>query len=188
MRVELNPTRSPSYGIGLEDVRAALAAANANRPKGAIDGGERGAGRSSTNDQLRTADEYRPLIVAYRNGAPVRLADVAEVERLGRGPAHRGLANGKPPVLVIIYRQPGANIIETVDRVRGAAARAAGARSRRRSTCTVVLDRTTTIRASLHDVEHTLLISIVLVVLVVFAVPAQTCAPTLIPASRCRCR
>ena len=107
----------------------------------------------------------------------MRLSDVAEVIDSVENLRNAGLANGKPAVLVILYRQPGANIIETVDRVQGAAAAAAGVDARRRSTSTVAIDRTTTIRASLHDVERTLLIAIGLVILVVFAVPAQRCAP-----------
>ena len=126
VRVELNPDALYKYGIGLEDVRAALASANANSPKGAIEVGDRHY-QIYDNDQATTADEYKPLIVAYRNGAPVRLTDVGEVIDGVENLRNAGLANGKPSVLVIIYRSPGANIIETVDRIYGAAAGAAGA-------------------------------------------------------------
>ena len=102
-------------------MRAALAAANANSPKGALEDGDRRY-QIYANDQARTADEYRPLIIAWRNGAPVRLSDVAEVIDSAENIRNEGLANGKRSVLVIIYLQPDANIIETVDRGEGAAA------------------------------------------------------------------
>ena len=117
MRVELNPQALFKYGIGLEDVRAALASANAHSPKGAIEDGDRRF-QIYTNDQANHAADYRPLVIAYRNGAPVRLSDVAEVEESVENLRNLGLANGKPAVLVILYRQPGANIIDTVDRVK----------------------------------------------------------------------
>ena len=166
VRVELNPTVLNGYGIGLDEVRAALGAANANRPKGQLADRDV-AWTISATDQLLKADEYRPLIVTYRRGAPVRLADVGEVVDSTEDVRTNGLANGKPGVLVIIFRQPGANIIATVDRVKmllpQLRASIAGAID-----LNVVMDRTTTIRASIRDVEITLLIAIVLVVLVVF--------------------
>ena len=116
VRVELNPDALYKYGIGLEDVRAALASANAHSPKGAIEVGDRHY-QIYNNDQATTSDEYKPLIIAYRNGAPVRLTDVGEVVDWVENLRNAGLANGKPSVLVIIYRSPGANIIATVDRV-----------------------------------------------------------------------
>ena len=122
----------------------------------------------STNDQLMKADAVPNLIVAYRNGAPVRLSDVATVSDSYSNIYNAGSFNGKPSVLVVIFRQPGANIIATVDRVIGASAVSAGLDSRRPSSWTVGLDRTITIRASVDDVERTLLISVILVVLVVF--------------------
>jgi multidrug efflux pump len=166
VRVELNPSALFKYGIGLEDVRAALAAANANTPKGSIDvGGERY--QIYTNDQASKAAEYRGLVVAYRNGAAVRLEDVAEVLDSVENVRNLGLANGQPAVLVILYRQPGANIIETVDRVVSLIP------SLKASIPTdiamkVAMDRTTTIRASLAAVQRTLAIAIALVILVVF--------------------
>ena len=121
----------------------------------------------AANDQLLKADDYRGLIVTYRNGAPVRLTDVADVQDSVEDLRNAGLANGKPAVLVILYRQPAANIIETVDRVREVLPQLQASIPSAMN-LSVVLDRTTTIRASLHDVEITLLIAIGLVILVVF--------------------
>ena len=166
VRVELNPEALNKYGIGVEDVRAALAAANANRPKGALEDGDRH-WQIAANDQARTAAEYVPLIVAYRNGAAVRLTDVAEVVDSVQDLRNAGMANGKPSVLVIINRQPNANIIATVDRVT-ALLPSLRASIPGTITLTLTMDRTTTIRASLRDVERSLLISIALVILVVF--------------------
>ncbi len=166
VRVELNPSALFKYGIGLEDVRAALASANANTPKGSIDvSGQRY--QIYTNDQASRAAEYRPLIIAYRNGAAVRLADVADIQDSVENVRNLGLANGQPAVLVILYRQPGANIIATVDRVK-ALLPALRVSIPNDIDLKVAIDRTTTIRASLHDVERTLLIAVSLVVLVVF--------------------
>ncbi len=166
VRVEINPHALFKYGIGLEDVRAALSAANANTPKGAIeDNGRRF--QIYTNDQARLAEQYRSLVIAYRNGAAVRLTDVAEVVDSVEDLRNLGLANGEPAVLVIVTRQPGANIIDTVERVKEllpelkASIPAA-------IELAIPMDRTTTIRASLRDVERTLVISVSLVILVVF--------------------
>ena len=117
VRVELNPTALFKYGIGLEDVRAALASANAHAPKGSIEGNETHY-QIYDNDQGSEASQYRSLLIAYRNGAPVRLSDVGEVVDSVENIRNAGLANGKPAVLVILYRQPGANIIDTIDRVK----------------------------------------------------------------------
>ena len=166
VRVELNPSALFKYGIGLEDVRAALAAANANTPKGSVDiGGQRF--QIYTNDQANHASEYRGLVIAYRNGSAVRLSDVAEVLDSVENVRNLGLSNGKPAVLVILFRQPNANIIDTVDRVK-ALIPALKASIPTDIDVIVANDRTTTIRASLHDVERTLLVAIALVVLVVF--------------------
>ena len=166
VRVELNPNALARYGIGLEDVRAVLANANVNRPKGQLHGPER-AWELRTSDQLRFAEEYRPLLVAWRNGAAVRLSDVAEVVDAVEDLRSIGLANGSPAALLIVFRQPGANIIETVDRIREASPELK-ALLPADVTMTPVLDQTTTIRASVADVEHALMVSVGLVVLVVF--------------------
>ena len=166
VRAELNPTALFKYGIGLEDVRAALAAANANSPKGSIEDGERHF-QIYTNDQATKAAQYRGLVIAYRNGAAVRLSDIAEVDDSVEDLRNQGLANGKPSVLVIMYRQPGANIIDTVDRVT-ALIPLLKASIPSDIEITSVSDRTTTIRASLKDVESTLVLSVFLVCAVVF--------------------
>jgi multidrug efflux pump len=166
VRVELNPLALSKYGIGLEDVRAALAAANAYSPKGAIEDGDRRL-QIYTNDKASRADDYRPLVIAYRDGAPVRLTDVAEVEDSVENARAIGLANGKPAVGVIIRRQPGANIIDTLERVKAVLPQLE-ASIPRAIDVELILDRTITIHSSLHEVERTLVIAICLVVLVVF--------------------
>ena len=167
VRVELNPSALYKYGIALEDVRAALAAANANRPKGLVEAGDR-QWWIYANDQAKKATEYRPLIVAYRNGAPVRLADVAEVIDSVQDIRNAGSANGKPSVVLQVNREPNANIIETVERVQ-ALLPFLRASIPSAMDLQVTLERTTTIRASLREVQRTLLIAVVLVILVVFA-------------------
>jgi multidrug efflux pump len=167
VRVELNPMPLFKYGIGLEDVRAALASANAHSPKGSIDDSGRHF-QIYTNDQANKADDYRPLVIAYRNGAAVRLTDVASVEDGPENLRNAGLANGKPAVLVILYIQPGGNIISTIDRVNAVLPQLRASLASDID-LNVAMDRSTTIRASLHDVEVTLVIAIGLVILVVFA-------------------
>jgi multidrug efflux pump len=166
VRVELNPSAMFKYGIGLEDVRAALASANANAPKGALEIDDRHL-QIYTNDQASKAEQYRPLVVAYRNGRAVRLTDVGDVEDSVENLRNMGLANGKPSVLVILFRQPGANIIDTVDRVV-AVLPELRASIPAAINLDVAMDRSPTIRGSLHDVEKTLLISLGLVILVVY--------------------
>lgn len=166
VRVEVNPTVLNHFGLGLEDVRTRLATANANRPKGQIADGER-AWSLSTTDQLLQADEYRPLIVAYRNGAPVRLGDVASVTDSFEDLRAFGLFNARPSITIIIYRQPNANIIDTVDRIHAMLPQLK-AQIPADIQLDVSLDRTGTIRASVHDVEMAILISVGLVILVVF--------------------
>ncbi len=178
VRVELNPLALFKYGIGLEDVRAALASANAHSPKGMIEDGERRF-QIYTNDQANHAVDYRPLVIAYRDGSPVRLTDVAEVRDSVENLRNQGLANGKPAVLVFLYKQPNANIIDTVDRVKAILPQLE-ASIPSAINVEMTLDRTITIRTSLHDVERTLIIAIVLVVLVVFAFLRNVRA-TLIP-------
>jgi len=166
VRVELNPLALFKYGIGLEDVRAALASANAHSPKGMIEDGDRRF-QIYTNDQANYANDYRPLVIAYRNGAPVQLTDVAEVRDSVENLRNLGLADGKPAVLVVVRRKPGANIIETVDRVKALLPQLE-ASIPSAIKVELNLDRTTTIRRSLHEVERTLVIAICLVMLVVF--------------------
>jgi multidrug efflux pump len=167
VRVEINPTALNKYRIGLESVRAALAAANANSPKGALEVGDRRF-QIYANDQARTAAEYRPLIIAWRNGAPVRLEDVAEVIDATENIRNEGQANGKRSVLVIIYLQPNANVIESVDEIRALLPELQAALPNDVD-LQMVADRTVTIRASLKEVETALIVSIILVVLVTFA-------------------
>jgi multidrug efflux pump len=178
VRVDLNPNALNKYGIGLEDVRSQLSAANANRAKGHLTDGDK-TWEISANDQLLKADQYRGLVVTYRNGAAVQLSDVADVQDSVEDLRNAGLTNGKPAVLIIIYRQPAANMIETVDRLRDTIPQLQ-ASIPAEMTLSVVLDRTTTIRASLRDVEITLMIAIALVILVVFVFLRELRA-TLIP-------
>jgi multidrug efflux pump len=166
VRVEANPTALSQYGISLEQVRTALANANANTPKGAL-ADQNSAWTITATDQIKQADEYRPLIVAYNNGSPVRLSDVSTVRDAVADIRTAGLADGQPAVLIIIFRQPGANIIDTVDRLYKEIPTLQASISPSIH-IGVVMDRTTTIRASVTDVEKTLLVSIALVVMVVF--------------------
>jgi multidrug efflux pump len=178
VRAEVNPTLLNKLGIGLDTVRTALNAANANRPKGQVSNRTTSYSFSAT-DQLFTADQYRPLIVAYSNGAAVRLGDVADVEDSVSDRRNIGLANGKPSVLIIVFRQPGANIIETVDRVRALMPFLQSSISPAIN-LTIAMDRTVTVRASVKDIETTLIISVILVILVVFAF-LRTVRATIIP-------
>ncbi len=166
VRVDLNPLALSKYGISLEDVRSVLAATNVNRPKGQLAFGDK-AWEIRTNDQLNKAEQYLPLVVAYRSGAAVRLGDVANVEDSVEDLRAAGFVNGKPAVMVIVFRQPGANIIETVDNVRALLPQLEAALPGAVS-LSIVLDRSPSIRGSLHDVEWTLMASGVLVILVVF--------------------
>ena len=179
VRVELNPQALFKYGIGLEDVRAALASANANSPKGAIEGDGLHY-QLYTNDQSSHAADYKPLVVAYRNGAAVRLSDVADVQDSVENLRNAGLADGKPSVLVILFRQPGANIIDTVDSVKAAIPQLMAAMPHDVDLL-IANDRTTTIRASLKVTETTLLIAVGLVTLVVFLF-LRSARATMIPA------
>jgi multidrug efflux pump len=166
VRVELNPSQMSNLGVSLEDVRTVLAAANANRPKGELADDSQTWGLSTT-DQLLKADDYRPLIVRYSNGSAVQLSDIAWVRDSVENVRAAGMVDGKPAVLIIVFRQPGANIIDTVDRVYAALPQLRASISPAIN-LSVVMDRTTTIRASVHDVEFTMLISIALVIMVVF--------------------
>src|SRR5215467_9775962 len=167
VRAEVNPTLLNKLGVGVEQVRAALGAANANRPKGEFAGAVN-AWQITANDQIFKAEDYKKIIVARNTtGGVVRLQDVADVQDSVEDIRNTGVANGQPAVLMIVFRQPGANIIQAVDHVKELlpelqASIPAGIK------LDVALDRTTTIRASVADIQITLVISIVLVVLVVF--------------------
>jgi multidrug efflux pump len=166
VRVGLNPDALARQGLGTEEIRAAIVAANANRPKGSIDDGER-TWQIGANDQARSAADYTALIVGYRNGNPIRLGDIARVEDSVQDVRNAGLSNGRPAVLLVVNRQPNANIIDTVDRIYALLPllRASIPDSIRLE---IVLDRTPTIRASLREVWHSLLIAIGLVICVTF--------------------
>ena len=166
VRVDVNPTQLNSYGLGMQDVASMLSQQNANSPKGQITD-EATSADVTTNDQLLRAADYMPLVVGYHNGAAVKLSDIAQVYDSTENIRAAGYVNGKPSVLIIIYRQPGANIIETVDRIRAAIPSLRASVPSAIDT-EIVLDRTQTIRASVHDVERSLMISISLVILVVF--------------------
>jgi multidrug efflux pump len=166
VRVQINPTALTKFDIGWEQILATLNAANANRPKGQLSDGQH-TWQLATTDQLFKAAEYRPLIVAFKNGAPIRLSDLGKVEDSLEDRRNFGLANGKPAVLIEMRKQPSANIIETVDRVK-ALLPLLKASIPPTMNLSIVQDRTTAIRASIQDIERTIIISIGLVVLVVF--------------------
>jgi multidrug efflux pump len=166
VRVELNPALLNSYGISPEQVRLSIAASNANRPKGSVEAGDKH-WQIYANDQATKASDYIPLIVSYRNGTAVRLADLGEVVDSVQDLRNAGLYNGKPSVLLIISKQPGANVIETVDRVKAILPQLQ-ASIPAAINLQIATDRTPSIRASLTEVERTLMISIGLVILVVF--------------------
>src|SRR5271170_5312498 len=178
VRVEVNPNKLFSQGLTMQNLQSTLSLQNADQPKGQISDGIHTADIIA-NDQISHAEEYRPLIVGYNHGKAVRLADVADVNDATSNVRSAGYLDGKPATLLIIYRQPGANIIETVDRIYAElpsikASIPAGIDT------TVAIDRTLTIRASVRDVERTLMISVVLVVFVVF-VFLRNARATLIP-------
>ena len=179
VRVDVNPTQLNATGLVLEDVRNMLSQQNAHIATGQLSN-DTTTSDISTNDQLLKAAEYRPLIVGYNNGAAIRLSDIANVQDSVENLRSAGLSNGKPCALVIVFRQPGANIIDTVDGVRAALPQLK-ASIQSAIDLTVVTDQTTTIRASVRDVERTLIISIGLVIMVVFVFLRNPRA-TLIPA------
>jgi multidrug efflux pump len=166
VRVELNPALLNSYGISPEQVRLSIVTSNANRPKGSVEAGDKH-WQIYANDQAKKASDYIPLIVSYRNGAGVRLADLGEVVDSIQDLRNSGLYNGKPSVLLIISKQPGANVIETVDRVKAILPQLQ-ASIPAAINLKIASDRTPSIRSSLTEVERTLMISIALVILVVF--------------------
>jgi multidrug efflux pump len=179
VRVELDPNALFHYGIGLEGIRAALASANANSPKGAIEAGERRY-QLYANDQGRKASDYQDIVVAYRNGAGVRLRDVGQVVDGVEDRRNLGLVNGQRGVLLIVYKQPGGNVVETIDRLKDALPQLKAALPGD-TELIVTGDRSLTIRASLAEAERTLLISVGLVILVVFGF-LRSARATLIPA------
>jgi multidrug efflux pump len=178
VRVDLVPQALYKYGIGLEDVRAALASANAHSPKGGIDVGDRRY-QIYANDQANKAGDYKSLVIAYRNGAAVQLSDVGEITDSVENLRNAGLANGKPAVLIILYRQPNANIISTVDLVKALMPQLRASVSPAID-IDLAVDRSTTIRTSLHDVERTLVLAVLLVIAVVFLF-LRNARATLIP-------
>ncbi len=166
VRVELNPDALNHYGVALEDVRTALANANANRPKGFIEGGDK-QWEVGTTDQAKKAVDYKSLVVVWRNGLPVTIENIGTVVDSVEDLRNAGMANGKPSILIIVFKQPDANIIETVDRIKAMLPQLK-ASIPAAIDMTIQLDKTTTIRASLRDVERTLCISVALVIMVVF--------------------
>ncbi|MBN8765148.1 MAG: multidrug transporter subunit MdtC [Thiobacillus sp. SCN 64-317] len=166
VRVELNPTALNHSGLSLDKVRAAIVASNAYRPLGTLEDGGRH-WQLGSSDQGRTAADFKPLILSYVNGAPLRLQDVADVHDSVQDVRHFGAANSRPAVLLILYRQPGANIIQTVDSVRALLPRLRAVIPAAID-LDVVMDRTPTIRGSLREVQRTLAIAVGLVILVVF--------------------
>jgi multidrug efflux pump len=179
VRVEVNPTKLAGYGMTMADVQSVVSLQNSNLAKGQITNGDISADIVA-NDQISHAEDYKPIIIGYNNGSAVRLSDVADVIDSTQNVRAGGYLNGKRAVVLIIFRQPGANIIDTVDRLRAALPSVEASIPKGIDT-TIVLDRTTTIRASVSDVERTLILSIVLVIVVVF-VFLRNGRATLIPA------
>lgn len=178
VRVNVDPAALAAKGLSLSDVAAMLTETTVNRPKGRLEAGDRSF-EVETNDQLHEAWEYQPLILAYKNGAPVRLTDVATVTPSVEDTRTAGLVGGKPAVMIIVFRQPGANIIETVDNVKSTVPQLLAALPADVG-ISVEMDRSPPIRASLADVERTLLLSCLLVILVVFVFLGSlraTCIP-----------
>ena len=179
VRVELNPTALNKYGISLEDVRTMLSTTNVNRPKGQFENRFR-TWAIKSNDQLSGADQYRPLVLAYRSGAAIHLSDVADVEDSVEDLRTFGVVNTKPAIMLVVYREPGANIIDTVDRIKSMMPQLQASISRGIN-MQIILDRTPPILASLKNVKESLLISAILVILVVFAF-LRNVRSTLVPA------
>src|SRR5262252_496136 len=153
VRIQINPTALTKYDIGWEQISQTLTAANANRPKGNLSD-DRHTWQLATTDQLFTTDQYRPLIVAYKNGSPIRLSDIATVEDSLEDRRNIGMVNGKPAITIQVFKQPTANIIDTVDRVYQLLP-LLRASIPPTINLQVILDRTTTIRASIDDIEYT---------------------------------
>ena len=166
VRVRANPKALAAYGLGLEDLRTAIGNANVNQAKGSFDGPTR-ASTIDANDQLRSAEDYRALVIAYKNGAPIRLTDVADVIDGAENMHLAAWANTSPAIIVNVQRQPGANVIEVVDRVKELLP-ALQATLPAAVEVTLLTDRTVTIRASVHDVQFELMLAVALVVMVIF--------------------
>jgi multidrug efflux pump len=178
VRVHANPTALAAYGLTLEDLRTAIATANVNQAKGSFDG-PRLSYIVGANDQLFTSREYQSLIVAYRNGAPVRLSDVAEAIDDAENVKQAAWMNGTPAVVVNIQRQPGANVIEVVDQIKKVLPQLQGTLPPA-AKVSILTDRTATIRASVHDVQFEMMLAVALVVLVMF-IFLRNMAATIIP-------
>ena len=166
VRIQANPATLSAYGLSLEDVRTAIANANVNQPKGMFDGATRSA-TIDANDKLRSASQYKALIIAYRDGRPISLADVADTTDAAENVHLAAWANGEAAVVVNIQRQPNSNVIEVVDRIKNLLPQLQESLPSDVSV-EVLTDRTTTIRASVNDVQHELMLALVLVVLVIF--------------------
>ena len=180
VRIQANPTSLAAYGLTLEDLRIAVSLANVNQPKGAFDGPRRASIIGAT-DQLLSSKEYRPLIVAYRNGAPVHLSEVADVIDDVENVRQAAWMNTTPAVIVNIQRQPGANVIEVVDRIKKLLPQLQSALPSSIHVA-ILTDRTTTIRESVKDVQFELMLSVALVVMVIFLF-LRTLSATVIPAA-----
>jgi len=178
VRIQANPTALASYGLSLEDLRTALAAANVDQAKGVLDG-SRQSYTIGANDQLLSGDQYKPIVIAYRNGAPVRISDVANVIDGTENLRLAAWMNLTPAVIVNIQRQPGANIISVVDRIKKLLPQLQGSLPAAIKV-EILTDRTTTIRASVRDVEFELMLTIALVVMVIFLF-LRNLAATVIP-------
>jgi multidrug efflux pump len=178
VRIQANPTALASYGLSLEDLRTALGQANVNQAKGNLDG-PRQAFTIWANDQLMTADSYKPIVVSYKNGAPVRIMDVATVVDGAENVKQAAWENDKPAVIVNIQRQPGANIINVVDRIKNLLPQLKASLPTSVQV-TILTDRTTTIRASVADVQFELILTVALVVMVIFLF-LRSLAATAIP-------
>src|SRR5277367_4340726 len=179
VRVEVNPTKLASYGLTLTDVQSVLRIQNSDLAKGQITDGNITADILA-NDQISHAEDYKPVIVGYNKGAAIHLSDVADVIDSVQNVRTAGYLNGKRAIVLIVFRQPGVNIIDTVDRIRTELPSIEASIPQGINT-TIVLDRTTTIRASVNDVERTLIVSIGLVIVVVF-IFLRNGRATLIPA------
>jgi multidrug efflux pump len=185
VRIQANPAALAAYGLNIENIRTAIGTANVNQAKGSFDGPAR-AYTIDANDQLRSADEYRAIVIAYRNGAPVRLSDVADIIDDAENVRQAAWVNDKPAIIMNIQRQPGANVIEVVDQIKKLLPQLQASLP---SSVQVsqLSDRTTTIRASVKDVQFELMLSVALVVLVIFLflrnVPATIIPSVAVPLS-----